>query len=164
MPTGLWEDSVRCYELGIIGLLKLLHRDDSRIRDLSAASHQEGSPAPTWAQAPLPSAAGATQGWAVSLNADPARHLLTHRGRFSPATRARLISETRGPREHGQTTCAHLHGASCLPDKLPSTRASWKRGPRPGHFPHASTHQPRLQGPRQLLGTELIHDATVSHL
>lgn len=163
MLTGPWEDSVRCYELGITGLLKLLHRDDLRTRDLSVASHQEGSPAPMWAQAPPPSAAGAMQGWAVSLSADPARHLLAQRGCFSPATRARFISETCGPREHGQTTRVHLHGASCLPDKLPSTGASGNRalGLGTSHTPAHASRVSRACG--QLLGIELIHDATVSH-
>ena len=101
-----------------------------------------------WAQAPLPGASGAWQGWAASLNADPTGHLLAHRGRLSPATRACLISETRGPREHGQTARAHPHSASCLPDKLPSSRPSQRRGPRPGCFPHASTRQLCLQGPQ----------------
>lgn len=148
MPTGPWEDSVRCYELGITGLLKSLHWNNSRIRGLSITSRQEGSPTPTWAQATLPSAAGAWQGRAASLNADPAGHLLAHRGRLSPATQARLISETRGPREHGQCAWACLHSTSCLPDKVPTAGPSRRRGPRPGRFPHISTRQPRLQGPQ----------------
>lgn len=163
MPTGPWEDSVRCYELGITGLLKLLHWNNLRIRDLSVTSHQEGSPAPTWAQATLPSAAGARQGRAASLNADPAGRRLAHSGRLSPATQARLLSETRGPREHGQCAWACLQSTSCLPDKLPAAGPSRSRG-LGLRTSHTSAHASRVsRAHSQLLSTELIHDATVSH-
>lgn len=108
MPTGPWEDSVRCYELGITGLLKLLHWNNLRIRDLSVTSHQEGSPAPTWAQATLPSAAGAGRGGLRASTQTPL-------GAGLPTAAASLQPHRRvsSQRPEAPENTASVHGPVC---------------------------------------------------